>query len=604
MSKSTTSKITGIFLEKFQTIVNPTFFQLDKLTFIYGPNSAGKSAIIDALKVLTCFSGIREESDYYSFVGFTNRYSSKGYGSFNIGIEYISGSGWCLRNTEDEKRWWNTSTGILQDLSHQDFFIELNNRKVQLQLGFAGESISLAIDGDPLFEIKDQYFRYDIFLNRINDGDDKWDDEPLDERTIGGKIVFYKKNPLLKYLPIDITSLYQSSKTNYYDKESPFFRILIEDDENTLTVNGITFNADRRNTDNEFVSSWFGLEEMLHTDHEKLKWHTEYLKNPNDYLKFLDKHYKKNTQYSSSNQRNRIKDLVYEISAMVNKLILGFRFHMADALIHSHVKGSRGVLNSELCFDYSQTSNFKLESHLESDRNYMSSYAKNLLDKKFYWRWSNKDSNSFGVGGTNTIEFDFVNDCFLKFLPSLKGYSIKAEAGRIKLPENHPGTIYKETQNTPVYLYLERDKKRYGFEDVGSGLSYIFPILTSLNAINFSVIEQPELHLHPASQCELADVFLAARHHGSIALIESHSEHILLRVLRRIRETSNGFLLRDELKVSENDIRIYYFDPQEKGVTHIKEIRVDKYGELLNTWPGGFFSEREKELFGERDIRN
>ena len=64
-----------------------------------------------------------------------------------------------------------------------------------------------------------------------------------------------------------------------------------------------------------------------------------------------------------------------------------------------------------------------------------------------------------------------------------------------------------------------------------------------------------------------------------------------------------GYLLKDELKFSCDEMRIYYFQPQPDGFTKVKEIRVDKYGELLSSWPGGFFSEREKELFGERDIR-
>ena len=74
---------------------------------------------------------------------------------------------------------------------------------------------------------------------------------------------------------------------------------------------------------------------------------------------------------------------------------------------------------------------------------------------------------------------------------------------------------------------------------------------------------------------------------------------MLLRVLRRIRETTNNYLLPRELKFEADNLRIYYFNPEPEGYTSIKEIRADKHGELLNRWPGGFFSERDRELFDE-----
>jgi predicted ATPase len=72
-----------------------------------------------------------------------------------------------------------------------------------------------------------------------------------------------------------------------------------------------------------------------------------------------------------------------------------------------------------------------------------------------------------------------------------------------------------------------------------------------------------------------------------------------LRVLRRIRETSNDYLLPKELKFTNESLRIYYFKPEPEGYTSVKEIKVDKHGEFLNSWPDGFFSERDRELFDE-----
>ena len=55
--ENTKTKLTGVYLENFQSIKNPTYINLEKLTFLYGPNSAGKSSIIDALKILEHVSG-------------------------------------------------------------------------------------------------------------------------------------------------------------------------------------------------------------------------------------------------------------------------------------------------------------------------------------------------------------------------------------------------------------------------------------------------------------------------------------------------------------------------------------------------------------------
>ena len=44
--------LTGIYLRNFQSIKDPIFLQLDKLCFLYGPNSAGKSSVLDALDLV------------------------------------------------------------------------------------------------------------------------------------------------------------------------------------------------------------------------------------------------------------------------------------------------------------------------------------------------------------------------------------------------------------------------------------------------------------------------------------------------------------------------------------------------------------------------
>ena len=179
----------------------------------------------------------------------------------------------------------------------------------------------------------------------------------------------------------------------------------------------------------------------------------------------------------------------------------------------------------------------------------------------------------------------------------MREYKIIPKVLEVKERGKKENYVHDDEEIIFLKLIFEKNNIELGFENVGSGISYVFPILTSLWASRLSFIEQPELHLHPRAQCEISDVFIHAYNKGSNSVIESHSEHILLRILRRIRETNKGFLLPDELKLTTDDVNIYYFEPLPEGCTRVKRIRVDKQGELMDRWPGGFFSERDAELF-------
>jgi AAA ATPase domain/Protein of unknown function (DUF3696) len=264
------------------------------------------------------------------------------------------------------------------------------------------------------------------------------------------------------------------------------------------------------------------------------------------------------------------------------KLIKGLFYQVHYAIKHSHVRGDRQLLNSSGCFSYPIGWNIDPKDCLLSNSDPMAVYARYLAGKDSYL-WPRP-----------AIKDDFINKALKDYLISLRGYEIYAECILVS-KEADP-----DRRGTIVFLKVKhKTKENLGFQDVGSGISYVFPILASLWASKLSFVEQPELHLHPSAQCELGDIFISAYNKGSMAVIESHSEHMLLRVLRRIRESTNNYLLPKELKFSENDLRIYYFKPESDGFTSVKEIRVDQHGELLNTWPGGFFSERDRELFGE-----
>lgn len=155
-----------------------------------------------------------------------------------------------------------------------------------------------------------------------------------------------------------------------------------------------------------------------------------------------------------------------------------------------------------------------------------------------------------------------------------------------------------------VELFLRDGKgRKHLFEDVGSGIGYVLPVLCAIFdkslSSNYCFIQQPELHLHPALQAAMGDIFLEASTSGKQILIETHSEHMLLRILKRIRQTHLQANIASELKINADDICVLYFDPSPDGTTIVKRLRITEDGEFMDRWPRGFFGERDLELFDE-----
>lgn len=136
--------------------------------------------------------------------------------------------------------------------------------------------------------------------------------------------------------------------------------------------------------------------------------------------------------------------------------------------------------------------------------------------------------------------------------------------------------------------------------DVGIGVSQVLPVLVSAYASKEKIIaiEQPEIHLHPALQADLSDVFIesALGKNKNRFIIESHSEHLLLRVMKRMRQTFNGDLPEGSLPVKPEDVMILFVEP-DGSQSVIREMPLNERGELVKAWPGGFFEEGLREVF-------
>lgn len=148
-------------------------------------------------------------------------------------------------------------------------------------------------------------------------------------------------------------------------------------------------------------------------------------------------------------------------------------------------------------------------------------------------------------------------------------------------PVKEGGNLYQ------VWVKRSQGSARVLITDVGFGVSQILPVLTLCYYVpegSTILMEQPEIHLHPMVQSGLADVFIDAVKKRNIQIIiESHSEHLLRRLQRRIAEE----------KLFTADAALYFCDVSD-GRSILKSLDINMFGDITN-WPDNFFGDE----FGE-----
>jgi hypothetical protein len=144
-----------------------------------------------------------------------------------------------------------------------------------------------------------------------------------------------------------------------------------------------------------------------------------------------------------------------------------------------------------------------------------------------------------------------------------------------------------------------------GPADVGFGIGQLLPILVEglASAGRTICVEQPEIHLHPRMQAHLGDFMIETAGLRPLRdrpdrtgpeqplnawIVETHSEALILRLQRRIREGA----------IAPDDVSVLYVDPVEGHGSVIRQLRLDSRGEFLDRWPHGFFEETYQEVFG------
>lgn len=143
-------------------------------------------------------------------------------------------------------------------------------------------------------------------------------------------------------------------------------------------------------------------------------------------------------------------------------------------------------------------------------------------------------------------------------------------------------TVQRPRFGLEPQVRMEMVSRDLSMTGVGVGVSQILPVLVlSLIADPGSVVllEQPELHLHPGVQQRLGDFLLACVESGRQLVVETHSDHLVTRLRRRIAEDDTDELCRSVAIV---------FAEREDGQTRLRPLEPNRYGGL-DLWPSGFF---------------
>lgn len=258
---------------------------------------------------------------------------------------------------------------------------------------------------------------------------------------------------------------------------------------------------------------------------------------------------------------------------------------------------------------YYQNANFLQNINLYHEKLFSGVYYLGPLRKqaKRLYNWNGSIPDSVGYLGQDAIqailaaddESRMINLNYRSHRKPFKGIIAEMLKKMSLIEEFRIEKISDKRQDYEVKVRTKGSKKWVDIPDVGMGVSQVLPVIVELfYAPSGSVIimEQPELHLHPNAQAGLADVIIDAIHarenheeRGIQLIIETHSEHFLRRLQRRMAEEKLGL----------EDFSAYFVN-SDQYPTSLEKLQVDIFGNIDN-WPKNFFGDIAGDIFAQTD---
>jgi len=246
---------------------------------------------------------------------------------------------------------------------------------------------------------------------------------------------------------------------------------------------------------------------------------------------------------------------------------------------------------------YYQNASFVQELNLYQEKLFRSLYYLGPLRTKAerLYSWAGIAPESVGYAGENTIAAILAAKNRRISLGYKKTTKPFEEIIAIKLKEMgliedlQVSPISEQRQDYEVKVRTKGSSDWVDLPDVGFGISQVLPVLVQCFYApigSIIIMEQPEIHLHPSAQSALADVMIDAinaRENGKDRniqlIIETHSEHFLRRLQRRIAE---GVLKQEKMSAYFANIAIMPLG--------LEPLKIDEFGNIQN-WPENFFGD-------------
>lgn len=579
-------RITAIELENFQSIERRTRIDLKPITLLFGPNSAGKSTVFDALELLRVLLD-PNEFDENRAADMVNRWARRGAKEENtrelfVAVEFPfehvdlvkvwdDSSNWLghFPRTDQPEFWINTLDDDLNDI--EPYF---NSETVRIELLLKVETEKEGIKcrlsecrctlmGKPLLSITKA---------------DPCNEDGQDEAYVDGDME-YGERILVIYNDLDfITSGLLSQLFQLNAEESKF--ILRKDGSNYAVACGVvTRSLSPLNVSvgpGMYRLHWKGMPHQIRQNYCDILFYLgtmlfKPLRGQPDTVK---------SDRRTPNPKEALTVVDLGLSGWWSRDIFSPSSPAAllsavSAGIDEHYRGLAEVAHADVVLKAAGDVFWGGEhaaKHLEPVRNRSKilervnyHLERNLFTEKLY---------KLQCASTAMVPIDLSED-------DLQGYYILAQPSVVRL-------FLQDGEGHKVEL-----------QDVGSGIPFVLPILYTVACGKLVRVQQPELHLHPALQSSIADVFIEElnQNNSTQFIIETHSEHLLLRLLRRIRDLEHNQCITDDLKLTNDQIAVYYFDPQVSKGTVVTRQLVTPLGDFYTDWPRGFFAERNHDLF-------
>lgn len=541
----TIKMLDGISVENYKAFEKANI-KIKPITILLGANSIGKSSLMQLILLLKQTANF--EGKYKSALKLNGKYVNLGEPE-NI-----------FRNLDTDKQFkFNIKIELNSKFDKNYYFEDINRSLVRIQYEF-------------LYVVKSQFLRHSKTKNvvsRINKVYDYLDNKNipiiLRAKDLKKEYKFYKKKATPLGKELSFTNDKMIGKKN--ETDSLIERIDIVALEHTynfiskvkeLDLNKISYKYDfshDKSTNNIRLNSI-----KVYSNEGKLIIGYSYVKSKNGRLV--------HQIYSDLLDENILEKYRNAVGKKISFHLLSIEG--ASRFTRPGILDLDSNIFTEVFIDYLTRLVRPLISTLNEDLiNYVSPLR--AFPKRYYFL----DEANFGTS-LDTINGDNLTE-ILKSNPEIKkkvnnwleNFGFEVNVDKLRDVIHH--------------LKVNQSGLKLDITDVGFGISQVLPVIVQgfLSGGNsLTLIEQPEIHLHPKMQAELADLFIdivkSSDELKRNLLIETHSEYLLRRLRRRISEKT----------ISSEDVAIYFIKKENKK-TVIEEVNISEFGAF--DWPKDFY---------------